>query len=396
MPKVSVIIPTYNCSRYIGAALQSVLDQDFQDFEIFVVDDGSTDNTREIVKFITDCRLKYLYQENKGPASARNTGINASDSKYLAFLDADDVFLSHKLATQVAAMEEEPNLGLLAGGYYRVDENGELHSAFIPSSLYSRLNLLTLVHACPIVPNAVLVRRDWVVRVGLFDEQLRPQEDWDLWLRLALEGCRMAWDDRIVSIYRFHRKNISRNGELMFEHAFRVLDKLYSQPRLPSEVLSAKNAAYASRYINRAIHFYITKDFSKAKRGVISSTELNPKLLEGKPAEIIYTICNWVYHSPLILDRYQYLRDVQENFPMILPNPESHFRKFTAEVKIAEAFESHEENNYHQTRIALLKGLLLDPSWLRNLGIWSIGLEAVLGHRVAGWLRQQYKIAIGR
>jgi glycosyltransferase involved in cell wall biosynthesis len=192
MPHVTVIIPAYNAGRTITAALESVFAQTYRDFNVIVVDDGSTDDTAQRVCEWGE-RVAYLHQVNAGPASARNNAVRRSSSPLVAFLDADDVWLPRKLERQVAYFEQFPETGLL-------------HSAAIVSRTPTQA-VLDMTDAAPIEllgqppVNAfcdlfhgrleintltVMARRDVIVEVGGFDERRELHvEDWDLWLRLA-------------------------------------------------------------------------------------------------------------------------------------------------------------------------------------------------------------------
>src|SRR4028118_1349040 len=123
-PQVSVIIPAYNGDRYIAQAVESVISQTYKNWEIIVVDDGSTDDTRQALQPYFD-RIRYVYQENQGVAAARNRGIQESRGELIAFLDQDDFFLSDKLAGQVALFDAQPSLGIVNSGWRIVKEQGE-------------------------------------------------------------------------------------------------------------------------------------------------------------------------------------------------------------------------------------------------------------------------------
>jgi len=223
MSTVSVIIPAYNQSHYLGQAIQSVLDQTYPDFEIIVVDDGSTDDTRAVADSFTDARLRYVYQDNAGLSAARNTGIRHATGTYLSYLDSDDLFLSEKLALLVDAFDREPELGFAAGQAVLIDENsqplGEIFDAGLPQDR-SQLLMNNPLHV-----GSVLLRRDWQEKVGFFDESLRSYEDWDMWLRLVRAGCQMGWVPQPVSLYRFHRAQMTRLGKQMTTATFAVLEK---------------------------------------------------------------------------------------------------------------------------------------------------------------------------
>ena len=124
MPHVSVIIPAYNCDRYISKAIASVFEQTYTDYELIVVDDGSTDDTAQLIRSYGD-RLNYIYQTNQGVAQARNSGLAAAQGQYIAFLDQDDLFLPYKLASQVTLLEQNLSLGMANSGWQIVNERGE-------------------------------------------------------------------------------------------------------------------------------------------------------------------------------------------------------------------------------------------------------------------------------
>ena len=121
-PLVSIIVPAYNQSHYLEAAVQSALAQTYADVEVIVVDDGSTDDTRAVAQRLTDSRVRYVYQENRGLPAARNTGIRHARGSLLSFLDSDDLFLPDKVRLLLAAMEADPSLGLVAGQAVVIDE----------------------------------------------------------------------------------------------------------------------------------------------------------------------------------------------------------------------------------------------------------------------------------
>lgn len=182
-PSVSVIIPTYNREETIARAIQSVLKQTFQDFEIIVVDDGSTDRTRAVVEGFCDPRIRYLrHEQNRGAAAARNTGIRTARGAYLAFLDSDDEWLPEKLSEQIAVLQSAPDeVHASCTGYYLHLVRSRLTLEKIPSHTHLWLKQLLLV-GCDLSPGSTLVVRTISLEsVGLFDETLLRFEDWD-WL----------------------------------------------------------------------------------------------------------------------------------------------------------------------------------------------------------------------
>ncbi|RLA78766.1 MAG: glycosyltransferase family 2 protein [Deltaproteobacteria bacterium] len=185
MPEVSVIIPTYNRKEMVQEAVESVLSQTYQDFELIVVDDGSEDGTREMIQREFPGLLTYIYQENQGVSRARNRGIETSRGKYIAFLDSDDLWLKKKLERQVQFMQQNPEamicytdeIWIRRGVRVNPKKKHAKHSGWIyPQCL----------PLCIISPSSVLMRRELLEEVGGFDPEFPVCEDYDLWLRVAL------------------------------------------------------------------------------------------------------------------------------------------------------------------------------------------------------------------
>ena len=185
-PKVSVIIPTYNQAKFIDKAIESVLKQSYQDFEIIVINDGSTDNTEEIVKNYSDFRIRYICQANNmGVSEARNTGIKVSRGDYIALLDSDDEFLPERLIKQVQILQNKSSeVGVVCSWSYNIDEKGNyISKRCLPRKdgyIYE-----DLLSTNPISVPTVLIRKECFEKVGIFDNLLDGQEDWDMWIRIA-------------------------------------------------------------------------------------------------------------------------------------------------------------------------------------------------------------------
>ena len=186
---VSVIIPVYNAQQLVKAALGSAVGQTYQDSEIIVVNDGSTDDTSRAVKNFIDANrfatIRYIYQNNAGPSAARNRGIKESLGKYIAFLDSDDIWEQDKLAKQIGYMKKNNLKGLCCTGYNFVDESGVVtgtHRLFYRSKSEVLRALFTknIVSTC----STVIANRECFDAVGLFDESLCVAEDWDMWIRI--------------------------------------------------------------------------------------------------------------------------------------------------------------------------------------------------------------------
>ena len=210
-PSVSVVVTTYNQAAYIGAAIASVLNQTYQDFEVVLVDDGSTDDTSGAVSPYRD-RLVYIRQRNRGVAAARNVGIRHAIGRMIAFLDGDDLWEPEKLTVQMEAAEAHPGTGMIVADGVEFSRNGILRESLIGPSILPLLrerSSITLRCYEELIRNnlicttsQVMVPRWIIERVGLSDERFALSSDWDLYLRIAAETDVTFLNRRLVR-YRY-------------------------------------------------------------------------------------------------------------------------------------------------------------------------------------------------
>ena len=225
MPRVSVIIPTYNRSELLVKAVASVLDQSFGDFELLVIDDCSPDDTREKIESVGDSRVTYFRNpENKGVSGSRNFGIEKSQGEYRAVLDDDDEWLPEKLERQVGILDNGPsNLGLVYTGSLSVDlATGSLIETTIPRYKGNVLNDLAVLNFIP--TSSVLVRRECFTKIGLFDENLSYAEDFDLWIRISTEFLIDYIRDPLL-VHKDHPQTTTANNKKVAVNVRRILDK---------------------------------------------------------------------------------------------------------------------------------------------------------------------------
>jgi glycosyltransferase involved in cell wall biosynthesis len=182
-PLVSVIIPTYNRARMIKEAVDSVLAQDFKDFELIVVDDGSTDNTSDVLSSYAD-DISIFYQENKGVSAARNRGIAEASGQFIAFLDSDDLWLPKKLTTQVEFFNQTPDALICQTAEVWI-RNGIRVNPKKRHKKFSGIIFEPSLALCLVSPSAVMMRQELLDSAGSFDETLPVCEDYDLWLRIS-------------------------------------------------------------------------------------------------------------------------------------------------------------------------------------------------------------------
>lgn len=225
MPTVSVILPTYNRAAMLPRAIRTVLAQTYRDFELIVIDDGSTDNTQTVLQSFTDSRLVYLsHQQNRGVSAARNTGIRASRGAYIAFQDSDDEWWPTKLARQLAAFERRGLDTAVVFSQFQFVKNNT--SRFVPAAneemegnIYKKLlrnNFITT--------QAAMVRRVSLDQSGLFDESLPCLVDWELWLRLAHSFRFHYLPEPLLTVYATPL-SISRNSTRLAFALIYILQK---------------------------------------------------------------------------------------------------------------------------------------------------------------------------
>jgi glycosyltransferase involved in cell wall biosynthesis len=234
-PLVSVIIPAYNGDRYIAQAIESILHQTYANYEIIVIDDGSTDNTRISLQSYWQ-QIRYIYQDNQGVSAARNRGVKESKGSLVAFLDQDDFFLPHKLALQVAGFIANPSLAIVNSGWCVVNNRGEVIANIEPWHSLPNLSLEDWLIWKPVFLGAMMFNRKCLGEIDGFDIQLHQAPDVDLVLRLVLTGCKTAWVDCSTVCYRQHDLNASRDVLAQSRELEVILDRLFSHPQLPDKI----------------------------------------------------------------------------------------------------------------------------------------------------------------
>jgi glycosyltransferase involved in cell wall biosynthesis len=213
LPIVSIIVPTYNGVRYIAETIQSILQQTYKDFEIIVIDDGSTDETVQVIHSFGK-KVRYFYQSNRGPASARNIGIQQAKGKYIALIDHDDLWLPNKLEKQVPILEKMPGVGLVysdAFNFY-TDSNECPNTCFDLKQPYAG-KVFKYLFIGNFIPNlTVLVRKECFEKIGYFDVsgKMRMTDDYHMWLQVS-QQYDFEYIDQPLAKFRRHQNNMSRD-----------------------------------------------------------------------------------------------------------------------------------------------------------------------------------------
>jgi glycosyltransferase involved in cell wall biosynthesis len=272
-PLVSAVIPTFNRKAMVSRAIESVLGQSYANFELFVIDDGSSDGTEESIrKYRDDDRFHYFYQENKGQSAARNFGIGKSKGEFIALLDSDNYWLKDKLKKQIEFLDGRKDIDILYSEIVPIDERGEI----LPKRSCQRFsgNILgNLLRANFVTNNTVLVKRKCFDEMGGFDEQLRYAEDYDLWLRLATR-YRFIYHPCEVACYCCEGDRLSSQEEKVLEANQNILSRFFTM--FPASVTDREKRHAWSRYYKWRIESRWGAGVKPSLNETIRAAFLNP------------------------------------------------------------------------------------------------------------------------
>lgn len=288
---IDVVIPAFNAADYIVQTLQSVANQDTQIGNVIVINDGSTDNTETLVREFTlskpDINLIIINQANMGLSAARNTGIQHSKANYIAFLDADDLWKSNKLSSQIKLFKESSNhkLGVVYCAYELIDHGGNhvlsTPDSIIPpalrGSVYTPLLKANLISGSG---SSVLVKRSVFKDVGTFDESLKACEDWDMWLRIAKKYDFDYANKNLVSI-RVHQNNMQKDLTRMLSAELMMLNKLIKLGE-ESPFLLWKFRAYLSHSKMKANELPEFEEYSPKLQALLTEWRIDMSSLLAK------------------------------------------------------------------------------------------------------------------
>lgn len=279
-PAVSVIIPAYNSAPFLAETLGSAFAQTYRDFEIIVINDGSTDNTDEVISEFQD-RIVYIKQPNRGVMAARNAGLKAARGRYIALLDSDDLLLPNFLEVLVGMLEADPDVSVAypnARYFGWPKHDGKLHQDVFPVAQPVSFDRM-LKRECYIF-GLLVFRREVIDDVGGYDEALEGQgaEDFELWLRMLRHGYRFQFTTEVLALYRWRHDSLSNTGIKILRCVVSVYEKLlrgeltddqrrWIEDRMPEwraqlsyarfkDALSKHNFAEAEQYLAEARQFY--------------------------------------------------------------------------------------------------------------------------------------------
>jgi glycosyltransferase involved in cell wall biosynthesis len=292
LPKVSVILPTYNRAHLIGRAIESVLNQTYRDFELLIIDDGSIDDTEKVVKSFTDKRISFIkHERNKGAAAARNTGIHLARGEFIAFQDSDDEWLPEKLERQINKFGEvSADVGVVYCGYVAVSQqtNREIFRS-IPmerGKIYPRI-----LQGCITGTFTPLIKRVCFDKAGFFDEILPTCQDWDMWIRISRYYEFDFIPDVLVRIY-IHGSQISTDLAAKIKGKEKILEKYRLE-------LAKNPSSLHSFLMGLFLQNGIAGNVRQGRKHLIDALKLEPLQIKGY-IHLLFSLCvPWIYRTIL-------------------------------------------------------------------------------------------------
>ncbi len=399
MTKVTAVIPTYNRCEYVQEAIDSILAQTFRDYEIIVVDDGSTDGTREALPDRYGERIRYMWQTNQGESSARNQALTLATGQYIAFLDSDDLWLPDKLTKQVALLEQRPDIGAAFCQAWIINEHGQRLTAS-PLGVGLADEQLSLENLCldnhVVGPSTSLIRRSVLDRIGGFDVQIRYGEDWDLWLRIAAEHRLVTIPEPLASLRR-HQGSQSyypapeKNLRRLNDH-LAVLNKAFATwpDRLPADL---RNAALARRYAQAALSDIAINNLPSGAAHLQAIQQLLPGMLIdmatfGQPTIDYAALIAEDGTATNLQQAYAYVQRVLTQLHVIGASDPRFERQVLGHLQATLGFIAYQHQQPDLARQHFIQAIRCDPHWLRNTGMLSIIVKSTLGLSSARTTRQ--------
>jgi glycosyltransferase involved in cell wall biosynthesis len=287
-PAISIVIPAYNAEKTILDTITSAQNQTFSDFEIIIINDGSTDKTLELINTLKDIRIKVFSYDNRGLSTARNRGIGLAVGDFITFLDADDLWTADKLELQFLALQNYPKAGLAYSWTSFMDEQGKTYYADKPKFVAGDVlkELLQGNFLCS--GSNPLIKRSVIEAVGEFDPTLRSAEDWNYWLRIA-ERWEFALVPKAQIFYRQSAKSMSSKVEYMEKFQLEVVERAFKSAPKKLKGLKVKSLSYiyqysAKLYLERNLDI---KKLDTAIRKLGQSIRLYPQSLLVRRTQIL-------------------------------------------------------------------------------------------------------------
>lgn len=397
--RVSVVIPAYNAGRYIRQTVDSVLAQTYRDVECIVVNDGSTDNTRDRL-LAYGARIVYLEQENRGRAAARNTGLTRASGDYVAFLDADDYWAGDKLQKQAALLDSDPALGVVGCGAYMVAEDGtvvrELHGApgpRLPAGDDGFAQLVTLEYTIAAPLSTLLIRRHCLELAGGFDKTINTAEEWDLLLRLVWDwdiGCILE----PLTFYRGYGAHVpSRVAPRQRQDKYvEVVRRAFEHLEDSGRHSGLRRRAMGLAHLRGALTDMAVGNVDKGAERLCWAWDADPVIFRGREPRFVQILAYFstsLYDTTTPLDEsLAFVNLVFQNLPVSLSQLAATKAIVSDLVFKIHTFDSYQRGDLGAVRVVLKRALTTDRSLLRARGLRSVFVESLVGPVWASRLRR--------
>jgi glycosyltransferase involved in cell wall biosynthesis len=380
MPRVSVIIPTYNRKELVQLTIDSALAQTFIDSEIIVVDDGSTDNTGEALRTRYGDEIRYEYQANQGESAARNRALQLAQGEFIALLDSDDLWLPDKIEKEVARLAAEPQTGMVFCEAWLIDADGR-RLTDQPEGLGltpDDLSLEKMVFVNQIGgPSTTLIRRSTLDAVGGFDGEIRFGEDWDVWLQMLVRRYPIAFIPEPLTCIRRHRgtqcyyPNAKRNAQRRNEH-LRLLNKAFDQWPGPIPA-GVRERALVRQYAEAALNELAVNNGTSAQENMQQVKQLAPESVHAAFFEQALIDLTAVLAEDQAADSYDRASAFAQRAITIRQTvndgPAEADRVLGARAAATIGFIARSRNDWKAARHYLWQAVRQDSSWLGNGGV---------------------------
>lgn len=397
MPRVSVIIPTYNRRQYVQEAIDSVLAQTHMDYEIIVIDDGSTDGTGKVLEARYGDRIRYEWQENQGESVARNRGIELACGEFVAFLDSDDLWLPDKLTQQLTLVSAHDDIGMVYGGAWLIDGSGHRISDD-PWESYpeaTAVPLADLLRGNTVSgPTTVLIRRSTLDRVGGFDPEIRYGEDWDLWIRVA-STTRIWYAPEPLACIRRHTgtqcyyPDPQKNSRRLADN-LRVLEKAFSAcPEMLT--VDEQRGIQGEVYIRAFLDEMAVGNLQNAlqcldtAKALLVQAAIDPAPVESAIVTRAATFGETAHPEDLSRG-IRYAKDVVRRLIAVGIIDRASARRTIARANATLGFLAFARQGGRAARPYMVRVLIGDSSWRHNRGFVSVLAQSLLGKTVKEWL----------
>ena len=394
-PLVSVIIPTYNHAPYLGEAIQSVLRQTYENYEIIVVDDGSTDNTREVVAKFGE-KIRYIQQDNQGLSAARNTGIRAAKGELIGLLDADDLYEPEFMETLVPILESDSEIDGVYCSARTVDIENNPLPQLIGRGLPPNQFRNSLLRGGFFPPLCMFARKYCYEELGLFDLSFQGCADWDIWLRMSTR-YHIVGIDRTLTRYRIEPNSMSHDIGHMLDDRTRVLQKYFADdPDDQFQWTHQHKQAFGYNYLRTSIEFLQAENQGKADQYLRQAFDIYPELasdfdvfyrlgLGGQPMGYRGNF------SSLDLDKNAYILmamlDALMDDPKIAFQLKDYRKTAYANAFLALGLLNYGAQRFDEARRLLLRAIAIEPGFAFKQNNLPTLAKSLIGPAGIEWFR---------